>query len=62
MTDKTLIIYWSESNVFPNCLLAGDSHEISYLIFWKYGKKMLLNLLSAVVMNGALRINIQGVH
>ena len=45
-----------------NRLLAGDSHEISYLIFWKCGKKMLLNLSSAVVVNGALRVNIQGVY
>ena len=38
-----------------NCLLADDSHEISYLIFFKLGK-MSENLSSAAVVIGALSI------
>ena len=42
-----------------NRLLADDSHEISYLIFfWKLGK-MLLNLSSVAVVIGALRAKYQ---
>ena len=33
-----------------NCLLADDSHEISYLIHLKKSGKMSKNLLSAAVM------------
>ena len=39
-----------------NCLLADNSHEISYLFFKKLGK-MSQNLSSAVVVIGALRVN-----
>ena len=39
-----------------NRLLADDSHEISYLFFFKQGK-MLQNLSSAAVVIGALRVN-----
>ena len=38
-----------------NLLLADDSHEISYLIFSKI-RKMSQNLLSALVVIGALRV------
>ena len=37
-----------------NRLLADDSHEISYLIFPKFGK-MSQNLSSAAIVIGALR-------
>ena len=37
-----------------NRLLADDSHEISYLIFFG---KLLQNLLSAAVVIGTLRVN-----
>ena len=40
-----------------NRLLADDSHEISYLIFFKQGK-MSQNVLSAAVVIGALRFNV----
>ena len=39
-----------------NCLLADDSHEISYLSHLKKSGKMSKNLLSAAVMIGALRV------
>ena len=39
-----------------NRLQADDSHEISYLIFFKLGK-MSQNLSSAAVVIGALRVN-----
>ena len=39
-----------------NCLLAEDSHEISYVIFFKKLGKMFPNLLSAAVVIGALRV------
>ena len=41
-----------------NCLLADNSHEISYLIFSKIRKlfKMSQNLSSAAVVIGALRV------
>ena len=42
--------------IHENRLLADDSHEIAYLIFLKLGK-MLLNLSSATVVIGALRVN-----
>ena len=38
-----------------NRLLADDSREISYLIYFKLGK-MSQNVLSAAVMIGALRV------
>ena len=37
-----------------NCLLAGDSHKISYLIFSRKLGKMSQNLSSAAVVIGAL--------
>ena len=40
-----------------NRLLADDSHEISYLIFSKFGK-MLQNLPSDAVVIGALRVKV----
>ena len=40
-----------------NRLLADDSHEISYLIFCEKLEKMFLNLSSAAVVIGALRVN-----
>ena len=40
---------------YENRLLADNSHEISFLIFLKL-RKMLLNLSSAAVMIGALRV------
>ena len=39
-----------------NRLLADDSHEISYLIFFLKSRKMLQNLSSAAVVIGALRV------
>ena len=39
-----------------NRLLADDSHEISYLIFWGKLRKMSQNL-SATVVFGALSFN-----
>ena len=41
-----------------NCLLADNSHDISYLFFRKLGK-LSENLLSAVVVIDALRVKIQ---
>ena len=40
-----------------NRLLADDSHEISYLVFFQKLGKMLQNLSSAAVVIGALRVN-----
>ena len=40
-----------------NRLLADDSHEISYLIFSKIGKKISQNLSSAAFVILALRFN-----
>ena len=40
-----------------NCLLADDIHEILYLIFSKIGKDVL-NVSSASVVIGALRVKI----
>ena len=40
-----------------NCLLADDSHVISYLIFCQKLGKMLQKLSSAAVVIGALRVN-----
>ena len=40
-----------------NRLLADDSLEISYLIFFRKLGKILQNLLSAAVVIGALRVN-----
>ena len=40
-----------------NCLLADNSHEISYLIFLENIKKTSQNLSSAAVVIGALRVN-----
>ena len=39
-----------------NCLLADNSHEMSYLIFFRKFGKMSENLLSAAVVIGALRV------
>ena len=36
-----------------NCLLADDSHKISYLIFFQKLEKMSQNLLSAAAVIGA---------
>ena len=41
-----------------NRLLADDSHEISYLIFFRKLRKMSQNLSSAAVVIGALRIKV----
>ena len=42
--------------VHENRLLADNSHEISYLIFFRKLQKMLRNLSSAAVVIGALRV------
>ena len=39
-----------------NCLLADDSHELSFLIFFRKLGKMLKNLSSAAVVIDALRV------
>ena len=39
-----------------NRLLADDSHEKSYLIFFRKLRKMSKNLSSAAVVIGALRV------
>ena len=41
-----------------NRLLADDSHEISYLIFFRKFGKMSQNLSSAAVVIGTLRVNL----
>ena len=41
-----------------NCLLADNSHEISYLIFSKKLEKLSQNLSSAAVVIGALRVKL----
>ena len=41
-----------------NRLLADDSHEISYLIFFRKLGKMSQNLSSAAVMIGVLRVKL----
>ena len=41
-----------------NCLLADNSHEISYLIFFQKLGKLSQNLSSAAVVIGALRVNL----
>ena len=41
-----------------SCLLADNSHEISYLIFFRKFGKMLKNLSSAAVLIGALRVKV----
>ena len=40
-----------------NCLLADNSYEISYFIFFRKLKKMSQNLSSAAVVIGALWVN-----
>ena len=40
-----------------NRLLADDSHEISYLMFFEKLRKMSKNLSSAAVVIGTLRVN-----
>ena len=40
-----------------NRLLADDSHETSYLIFFRKLERMSHNLSSAAVVIGALRVN-----
>ena len=42
-----------------NRLLTDDSHEISYLIFFRKQGKMSQNVWSAAVEIGALRVNYQ---
>ena len=39
-----------------NCLLADNSHEISYLIFIQNYERLSRNLSSAAVVIGALRV------
>ena len=39
-----------------NRLLADDSHEITYLIFFEKWERCLKNLSSAAVVIGALRV------
>ena len=48
--------------VHENCLMADNSHEISYLIFSKIMKDVALS--SAAVVIGALRVKIslEGLH
>ena len=41
-----------------NCLLADNSHEISFLIFFRKLGKMSENLSCAAIVIGALRANI----
>ena len=41
-----------------NCLLADNSHEISYLIFFRKLGKMSQNLSSTAVVFSALRVNL----
>ena len=43
---------------YENRLLADDSHEISYMIFFFKLGKMLQNVPSAAVVIGALRVKI----
>ena len=45
-----------------NCLLADNSHEISYLIFFRKLGKMLEKLSSAAVVIGALRVIINNIE
>ena len=47
-----MIFHW-------NRLLADDSHEISYLIFFQKLEKMSQNLSSAAVVIGALRVKLK---
>ena len=44
-----------------NCLLADDSHEISYLICFQKLGKMLQNLSSAAVVIGALGLTLYSI-
>ena len=44
--------------IHENCLLADNSHEISYCIFFQKLGKMSQNLSSAGVVIGALRANL----
>ena len=41
---------------YENRLVAEDSHEISYLIFFRKLEKMLQNVLSAAVVIGVLMV------
>ena len=43
--------------LLENHLLADNSHEIAYLIFFQKFEKMSQNLSSAAVVIGALRVN-----
>ena len=43
---------------YENRLLADDSNEISYLIFFSTIGKDVANLSSAAVIIGALRVNV----
>ena len=42
-----------------NCLLADSSHKVSYLILFRKLRKMSQNMLSAAVVIGALRVNLE---
>ena len=42
-----------------NRLLADDSHEISYPMFFENKEKMSQNLLSVAVVIGILKVNYQ---
>ena len=44
-----------------NRLLADNSHEISYLIFFRKLRKMSLNVLFAAVVIGALKVKLKNV-
>ena len=43
--------------IHENRLLADDSHEISYRIFFRKLRKMQKNLSSAAFVIGAIRVN-----
>ena len=45
-----------------NHLLADDSHEISYFIFFRKLKKMSQNLSSAAVVIGAFRVKTTNIN
>ena len=45
-----------------NRLLADDSHEISCPIFFENWERCLKKLLSAAVVNGALRVNLSALR
>ena len=45
---------------YENCLLADNSHAISYLFFFRKLGKMSQNSSSAAVVIGPLRVNMPG--